>query len=87
MSWPGSIYIRSARGPHNGWFRRALAAGAGRIRAGGVTQGVTFELADPSVRKAGDAAYHAKYDRYGTGQVGAVSGPDVLETTVRVLPS
>ncbi|KRD42780.1 hypothetical protein ASE38_00290 [Cellulomonas sp. Root930] len=81
-----AIYLRSARGPHNGWFRRALASGAGRIRSGGVTKDVTFELADPAVRQAVDAAYHAKYDRYGPGPVGAVTGPDVLETTLRVVP-
>jgi hypothetical protein len=37
------IYIRSAAGPDNPWFRRALASGNGRIRAGGVEQEVTFE--------------------------------------------
>ena len=33
-----------------------------------------------------DAAYHAKYDHYGRTPVGAVTGPDVLETTLRVVP-
>ncbi|WP_425567652.1 hypothetical protein [Salinactinospora qingdaonensis] len=33
-----------------------------------------------------DAAYHEKYDRYGPGPVGAVTGPDVLETTLRFMP-
>lgn len=81
-----AIYLRSARGPQNGWFRRALASGAGRIRSGGLTKDVTFELAEQSVRDAVDAAYHAKYDRYGHGPVGAVTRSDVLETTLRVLP-
>jgi hypothetical protein len=81
------LYIRSAAGPENGWFRRALRSGAGRIEAGGVTKDVTFELADPSVREAIDAALHAKYDRFGPGPVGAITGDDVLETTLRVLPA
>ena len=37
------LYIRSAYGPDNPWFRRARASGAGRIRAGGVERDVTFE--------------------------------------------
>ncbi|WP_418606369.1 DUF2255 family protein [Georgenia sp. SUBG003] len=41
-----AVYIRSAHGPDNGWFRRAMAAGTG-IRSGGVERDVTFELADP----------------------------------------
>jgi hypothetical protein len=81
-----SLYIRSARGPQNGWFRRALRAGSGRISSGGVDKDVTFELADPSVRADLDRALHHKYDRYGSGPVGAITGPDVLETTLEVLP-
>jgi hypothetical protein len=80
------VYIRSAHGPSNGWFRRARETGVGRISAGGVERDVTFEPASPDVREAVDAAYHAKYDRYGPAPVGAVTGPDVLETTLRVLP-
>jgi hypothetical protein len=30
------LYVRSAYGPDNPWYRRATAAGAGRIRAGGL---------------------------------------------------
>jgi Uncharacterized protein conserved in bacteria (DUF2255) len=77
---------RSAGGPSNGWFRRAREAGVGRISAGGVERSVTFEPASADVREAVDAAYHAKYDRYGPAPVGAVTGPDVLETTLRVRP-
>src|SRR4051794_14327641 len=60
-----ALYIRSAHGPQNGWFRRAVAAGSGRIAAGGVEKDVTFRFADPGIREALDAALHAKYDRYG----------------------
>lgn len=81
-----ALYVRSARGPENGWFRRAKASGLGRVSAGGVTIDVTFEPADPGVRAALDAALHAKYDRYGPAPVGAVTGDDVLETTLRIMP-
>ena len=81
-----ALYIRSAHGPDNGWFRRALNSGAGRISAGGVEKDVTFELADPAIRADLDRALHRRYDRYGPGPVGAITGPDVLETTLRVMP-
>jgi hypothetical protein len=81
-----AIYIRSAHGPSNGWFRRARSAGSGRITAGGVQRDVTFEIAEPQIRADADRAYHAKYDRYGPGPVAAVTGPDVLTTTLRVMP-
>ena len=81
-----ALYLRSAHGPENGWFRRALRSGAGRVSAGGVEKDVVFELAGPAVRDELDAALHAKYDRFGPGPVGAITGPDVLSTTLRVLP-
>src|SRR3954468_13632392 len=51
-----ALYIRSAHGPSNGWFRRAQQAGVGRISAGGVERDVTFEphrptSARPSTRR------------------------------------
>ncbi|HZB96821.1 MAG TPA: DUF2255 family protein, partial [Herpetosiphonaceae bacterium] len=36
------LYVRSAYGPDNPWFRRAKASGVGRIRAGGLERDVTF---------------------------------------------
>jgi hypothetical protein len=83
----GALFIRSAAGPQNGWFRRALRAGVGRIDAGGISKDVTFELAGPTVRDDLDAALHGKYDRFGPAPVGAITGPDVLDTTLIVLPA
>lgn len=82
-----AVYIRSARGVDNGWFRRALHTGLGHIRSGGVEQDVTFRPADPSVNDRVTAAYHHKYDRYGPGPVGAVTGADVDRTTLLVAPA
>src|SRR4051812_33303295 len=59
------LCVRSAHGPDNGWYRRAVESGHGRVRAGGVEHDVTFTAAEPDVGDAIDAAYHAKYDRYG----------------------
>ena len=80
------IYVRSAYGADNPWFRRATASGAGRIRAGGVEHDVTFEPADENANPQIDAAYHAKYDRYGTDIVGTVVGPKAAPVTLRLLP-
>ena len=45
---------------------------------------VTFGPADAAVQGDIDAAYHAKYDRYGAGIVGHVTGPDAHAVTVRL---
>ena len=80
------IYIRSAYGSNNPWFVRATNSGTGRIRAGGVEKDVTFAAAEPGTHAAIDAAYHAKYDRYGAKIVGTVTGPDAEATTFRLEP-
>ena len=80
------IYIRSAYGSSNPWFVRATKSGTGRIRAGGVEKDVTFAAASPEAHAAIDAAYHAKYDRYGPAIVGSVTGADVEATTFRLVP-
>jgi len=83
------IYIRSAHGPANGWYRRAIAAGAGRIRAGGIERDVLFDplgSSDPDQVRI-DAAYRAKYDRYGPRFVGSVVGPAAGQTTLRLVPA
>jgi hypothetical protein len=82
------IYIRSAYGPQNGWFRRAVEAGAGRVRAGGTERDVSFERLDAGSPVQGDidAAYHAKYDSYGPKIVGSVVGPAAATVTLQVAP-
>ena len=80
------LYVRSAYGLDNPWYRRATAAGAGRVRAGGVERDVSFADADPDVQDDIDAAYHAKYDSYGPRIVGSVVGPDAHRVTVRLVP-
>jgi hypothetical protein len=80
------LYLRSAHGPNNPWFRRARASGAGRIRAAGLERAVSFAEAALDVHAAIDAAYHAKYDRYGPRIVGSVVGPDVRAVTIKLVP-
>jgi hypothetical protein len=66
--------------------RRAAASGVGRIRAGGIERDVSFAEASPEVQGDIDAAYHAKYDRYGSQIVGSVTGSDTHQVTVRLVP-
>jgi len=80
------LFIRSAYGAANGWFRRAKASGTGRIKAGGVERDVTFAEADLAESAAIDRAYHRKYDRYGPKIVGTVVGADVAPLTIRLIP-
>jgi hypothetical protein len=82
----GDLYVRSAYGPDNPWYRRAGASGAGRTRAGGTERDVSFAQASPEAQGDIDAAYHAKYDRYGPRIVGSVTGPDARQVTVRLVP-
>jgi hypothetical protein len=81
------LYVRSAYGAGNGWYRRAKASGTGRIRAGGVERDVTFADADPAASAGIDRAYHHKYDRYGPAIVGSVVGATVADLTIRLLPA
>jgi hypothetical protein len=83
------LYVRSAYGTGNPWFRRALAAGTGAVRAGDAERDVVFEAVaagDPAL-DAVTAAYHAKYDRYGQKIVGTVTGADADVTTLRLHPA
>ncbi len=83
----GELYVRSAGGPQRPWYRHALASRRGRIRVDGIEANVSFAEADPDAQAAIDAAYHAKYDRYGPAIVGHVAGPSAHAVTVRLLPA
>jgi hypothetical protein len=47
---------------------------------------VSFEVPPASTSASIDAEYHSKYDRYGPAIVGSVTGGQVVETTLRVVP-
>ncbi len=81
-----ALYVRSAYDADNPWYRRAVASGSGRIRAGGSQLDVRFVKPPDDVHPAIDAAYHAKYDRYGPRYVGAMVGPKAAAVTLRLDP-
>jgi hypothetical protein len=80
------LYVRSAYGPQNGWYRRAVESGLGRIRISDAEQDVMFESADPSVAAALDRAYHQRYDRHGAAIVDTVVSADAARSTLRLAP-
>ena len=80
------LYVRSAHGTDNPWFRRATISGRGRIRAGGIERDVVVEAPNGDVHSAIDKAYHTKYDRYGPRIVGSVVGQAAAPGTLRLLP-
>jgi hypothetical protein len=80
------LYVRSAYGTDNPWFRRAKTSGEGRVRAGGVERDVTFTAPAADSSADIDAAYHLKYDRYGPRIVGTVVGPHAAPGTLRLVP-
>jgi hypothetical protein len=80
------LYVRSAYGPDNGWYRRARASRAGMIQAGGRSADVAFEDADPGVAEQLHDAYHAKYDRYGARIVATVVSNEAAAATLRLVP-
>jgi hypothetical protein len=80
------VFVRSAHGPENDWFRRAVASGEGRIRFAGAEHDVAFEASGPHLDDALHAAYHAKYDRYGRAPVASVVSADAARSTLRLVP-
>lgn len=81
-----AIYIRSAHGPENSWFRRAASGGTGRIRAGGVERDVTFSTPGPDIHTDLDVEYRRKYGHYPVEYVDPVVGPIAATATLLVTP-
>jgi hypothetical protein len=80
------LYIRSYRGPGGSWSRRTRERREGRIQAGGVDKNVTFADADHSLDAQIDAAYRAKYRRYGSTYVDPMVAPQARATTIKLVP-
>src|SRR5271167_3536490 len=81
------LFVRSAGGPTRPWYRRARASGRGQVRAGGIEADVTCDDNPAANHAAIDAANHAKYDRYGPGPVGHVTGADAVQVTIQLTRS
>jgi hypothetical protein len=82
------IYVRSAHGPDNPWYVRALASGEGRIRAGGVERDVKFDHLDEgdAMIAAIDADYRSKYGGYDEASFAPVVAEQTHRLTLRLVP-
>ncbi len=81
----GELYVRSAYGAENGWFRRAQTSGTGSVRVGAIEHAVRFEAADAAPHAAIDAEYRRKYGHFPADILGTVVGDDVHAVTMRVV--
>ena len=82
-----ALYVRSYRGSGSSWFRGAEASHEGHIRAGGVDKDVTFvDVADLGVNDQIDAAYRAKYRRFGASYVDPMVAERARTATLKLVP-
>ena len=80
------LYVRSAYGRTAGWYRGTRVRHEGHIEAGGVGKDIAFVDADHALDDQIDAAYRAKYHRYGPDYVDLVVSPEARATTLRLVP-
>ena len=66
-------YVRSAGGPDRPWYRRAAASSDRPDPGRRPRPRRHLRTTEPTPQDAIDAAYHAKYDRYGPNIVGSSS--------------
>lgn len=85
VSVNGRVYVRSAYGSDNPWYRRALASGRGSIRVGAIARDIDFVPADENEQDAVDTAYRAKYAARYPSIVAGISGSDVHGVTLRLV--
>jgi hypothetical protein len=81
------VYVRTWHRRDTGWYGRVLASGRARVGAGGFEVDVVVEdVGADGARDGVDAAYRAKYGRYGTATVQRMVGDAAAATTLRLEP-
>lgn len=80
----GELYVRAYNGVQSRWYKAALAQGAGRINAAGMTREVTFEPVTGPVNDRIDDAYRAKYAT--SPYLPPMIGPRSRAATIRITP-
>jgi len=85
----GGVYVRTWYRRDSGWFGRVLASRRARIEVPRVVADVVVDdvgAGEPDLRTAVDAAYRAKYARYGAGTIDRMIGDDAAATTLGLMP-
>ena len=83
------VYVRTWHRREGGWFGRAVRSGRARVRVPGVETDVAVDDVGtgPAELRAGvDAAYRAKYGRYGRASVENMVTEDAAAATLRLTP-
>ncbi|WP_084361324.1 DUF2255 family protein [Herbiconiux solani] len=79
------LYVRSADGPHSGWFARANAALSSTVTAGSVEREVTLEHPTVSEEEISEA-YRKKYAISGAAWIANLMTPLASSTTRALIP-
>ena len=81
------LYVRSWRGRSGAWYRGVQERHQGHIQAGGVDKDIDLvAVDDEELNERIDAAYRAKYGRYGSSYVGPMTSGETRTTTLRLQP-
>ena len=78
------LYVRAYNGRNSRWYRAAVRQRAGRIKAAGMTEEVTFEPVEGPINDLIDDAYRAKY--HGSPYLNSMIGARARSATVKVMP-
>lgn len=80
------LYVRSFKGAGAGWYRGTQTSHEGHVEAGGVDKDVTFVDVGRGRDEPIDAAYRAKYQRFGPSYVDPMVAPGAQAATLKLLP-
>jgi hypothetical protein len=80
------LYVRSYKGRDSGWYRHALAAGTGRIRAAGIERDATFMEPGTELAMEIDEAYRTKYSRFGRSFIDPMIAAPARGAALRIDP-
>jgi hypothetical protein len=86
----GQVYVRTWYRRDGGWFGQAVDSRRARIRVPSLEADITIEdLGDDQaeLRASIDAAYRAKYGRYGETTVDRMVSDDAAASTLRLIPA
>jgi hypothetical protein len=78
-----TLYVRAYNGRKSRWYQSAVGQKAGRIKAAGMTEDVTFEPVEGPINERIDEAYRAKYQ--GSPYLRPMIGASARSATVRVM--
>jgi len=80
------VYVRTWQRRDTGWYGRVRREGTARVRVPGLEADVVVEGTGDAERAGVDAAYRAKYGRYGEATVGRMVSDEAAASTLRLTP-